>query len=48
MEVTFPRAGPAQLSNGDLLHNHVWAALMILVMFPLFAVGTVGLTYLAE
>ena len=48
VEVTFPREGPAQLSNGDLLHNHVWAALMILVMFPLFAVGTVGLTYLAE
>jgi hypothetical protein len=46
--VTFPREGPAQLSNGDLLDNRVWAALMLFVMFPLVAVGTVGLTYLAE
>jgi hypothetical protein len=46
--VTFPKEGPAQLSNGELLHTQVWAALMILVMFPLFAIGTGGLTYLAE
>jgi hypothetical protein len=46
--VTFPREGPAQLSNGELLHTQVWAALMIFVIFPLFAVGTIGLTYLAE
>jgi hypothetical protein len=46
--VTFPKEGPAQLSNGELLHNRVWAALMIFVLFPLFAVGTIGLTYLAE
>jgi hypothetical protein len=46
--LTFPREGPAQLSNGELLHTRVWAALMLLVMFPLIAVGTVGLTYLAE
>jgi hypothetical protein len=46
--VLFPRDGPAQLSNGELLHTRVWAALRIFVMFPLFAVGTIGLTYLAE
>ena len=46
--VTFPREGPSQLSNGELLHNRAWAALMIFVLFPLFAFGTVGLTYLAE
>jgi hypothetical protein len=46
--VTFPREGPAQLSNGDLLHTRVWAALMTFVMFPLFAVGTIGLAYLAD
>jgi len=46
--VTFPKEGPAQLSNGELLDNRVWAALMTFVMFPLFAVGTLGLTYLAE
>jgi hypothetical protein len=46
--VTFPREGPAQLSNGELLDNQVWSALMLFVMFPLFAVGTIGLTYLAE
>ena len=46
--VTFPREGPSQLSNGELLHNRVWGALMILVMFPLFAIGTMGLIYLAE
>jgi hypothetical protein len=46
--VTFPRDGPAQLSDGELLHLRVWAALMIFVMFPLFAVGTIGLTYLTE
>lgn len=46
--VTFPKEGPAQLSNGALLHTRVWAALTIFVMFPLFAVGTIGLTYLAE
>ena len=46
--VTFPKEGPAQLSNGELLHTQVWAALMILVVFPLFAIGTGGLTYLAE
>jgi hypothetical protein len=46
--VTFPREGPAQLSNGELLDNRLWAALMVLVMFPLFVIGTIGLTYLAE
>jgi hypothetical protein len=46
--LTFPREGPAQLSNGDLLHNRVVAALMGGVMFPLFVVGTIGLTSLAE
>ena len=46
--VTFPKEGPAQLSNGELLHTRVWAALMVFVIFPLFAVGTIGLTYLAE
>jgi len=46
--VIFPKEGPAQLSNGDLLHNRVWAALMTFVLFPLFVVGTLGLTYLAE
>jgi hypothetical protein len=46
--VTFPKEGPAQLSNGELLHTQVWAALMMFVLFPLVAVGTIGLTYLAE
>ena len=46
--VTFPKEGPAQLSNGELLANRVWSALMLFVMFPLFGVGTIGLTYLAE
>jgi hypothetical protein len=46
--VTFPRQGPAQLSNGELLDNRVWAALLLFVLFPLVAVGTVGLSYLAE
>jgi hypothetical protein len=46
--VTFPREGPAQLSNGELLHTGVWAGLMMFVLFPLFAVGTIGLTYLTE
>lgn len=46
--VTFPREGPSQLSNGDLLDNHLWSALMLFVQFPLFAIGTIGLTYLAE
>ena len=46
--VTFPKEGPAQLSNGDLLNNRVWSALMYFVQFPLFALGSVGLTYLAE
>jgi hypothetical protein len=46
--VTFPREGPAQLSNGQLLDTRAWSALMLFVMFPLFAVGTIGLTYLAE
>lgn len=40
--------GLAQLSNGEFLDNRVWAALMLFVQFPLFALGTVGLTYLAE
>jgi hypothetical protein len=48
VSVTFPREGPAQLSNGALLHNRVWSALMFFVLFPLFGVGTIGLTYLAE
>jgi hypothetical protein len=48
VEVTFPKEGPSQLSSGELLHNRVWAALMIFVMFPLTAVGAIGLTYLAE
>jgi hypothetical protein len=46
--VTFPKEGPAQLSNGQLLDNRVWSALMLFVMFPLFAGGTFGLTYLAD
>jgi hypothetical protein len=46
--VTFPREGPQQLSNGALLQNRAWAALMILVMFPLTAVGWWGLIYLSE
>jgi hypothetical protein len=46
--VTFPEEGPSQLSNGELLDNRVWSALMLFVMFPLFAVGTIGLSYLAE
>jgi hypothetical protein len=46
--VTFPKEGPSQLSNGALLDNRVWAALMLLIMFPLFVVGTIGLTNLAE
>lgn len=46
--ITFPKDGPAQLSNGELLHTRVWAALMTFVMFPLFVVGTLGLTFLAE
>jgi hypothetical protein len=46
--VTFPREGPAQLSDGELLDNRAWSALMVFVMFPLFVVGTIGLTYLAE
>ena len=46
--VTFPKAGPSQLTNGLPLNNRVWSALMILVMFPLFAFGTIGLSYLAE
>jgi hypothetical protein len=46
--VTFPKEGPAQLSNGELLDNRVWAALMLFVTGPLFVVGTIGLTYLAE
>jgi hypothetical protein len=29
--VTFPKEGPAQLSNGELLDNRVWAALMLFV-----------------
>ena len=46
--VTFPTEGPSQLSNGELLDNKVWSALMVFVQFPLFAIGTLGLTYLAE
>lgn len=46
--VTFPREGPSQLSNGEPLDNRAWSALMLLVEFPVFAVGTIGLTYLAE
>jgi hypothetical protein len=46
--VQFPREGPAQLTNGELLNNRVWSALMLFVEFPLFGVGTIGLTYLAE
>jgi hypothetical protein len=46
--ITFPQEGPRQLSNGEPLHNQAWAALMIFVMFPLFAIGTAGLIYLAE
>ena len=37
----------ALLRRADTVHT-IGAALMILVMFPLFAAGTVGLTYLAE
>jgi hypothetical protein len=46
--VTFPEEGPAQLSNGELLDNRVWSALMLFVIGPRFGVGTIGLTYLAE
>jgi elongation factor Tu len=46
--VTLPKEGPWQLSNGELLHNRVWAALMFFVNFPTMAVGTIGLSYLAE
>jgi hypothetical protein len=46
--VTFPEEAPAQLSNGELLDNRVWSALMLVVIGPLFGVGTIGLTYLAE
>ena len=46
--ITFPDAGPSQLTSGALLDNRLWAALMLFIQFPLFAVGTLGLTYLAE
>ena len=40
--------GQRMLSNGDAVHGRVWGAFLILVMFPLIAVGTVGLTHLTE
>lgn len=46
--VTFPKEGPSQLSNGELLDNRLWSGLMLFVQFPLLAVGTIGLTCLAE
>lgn len=48
VSLVFPKAGPTQLSDGTLLNNHAWSALMLLVQFPLFAIGTLGLTHLAE
>lgn len=44
----FPKAGPAQLSNGVPLDNHVWSALELFIQFPLFVIGTIGLVYMAE
>lgn len=46
--VLFPKEGPSQMSDGTLLNNSAWSALMYFVQFPLFVVGTIGLTYLAE
>ena len=48
VSVSFPRSGPSQLSTGQPLNNRLWAALMIFVQFPLFALGIIGLTHLAE
>jgi hypothetical protein len=48
VSVTFPKGGPAQLSNGLPLDNRVWSGMGFFVLFPLFAFGTIGLTYLAE
>ncbi len=44
----FPEEGPRRLSNGELLNNRVWSGLMTLVQFPLFAIGSIGLSYLTE
>jgi hypothetical protein len=46
--VNFPKEDLTHLSNGEVLHTGVWAALMLFVLFPVLAVGTMGLTYLAE
>ena len=46
--IASPKTGPRQLTDGTPVNNHVYAALMILVIFPLFGLGIVGFSYLAE
>jgi hypothetical protein len=43
-----PKSGPAQLSDGTLLHNRVWSGLMFFVQFPIIIFGGLGLTHMAE
>jgi hypothetical protein len=48
VSLMFPGMGPTKLSNDVLLDNRVWAALMTLVAFPLWVIGSIGLSYMAE
>ncbi len=48
VQMHFSEHEPAQLSTGEPVHERVWAAMFVFVMFPVVVAGTLGLTWLAE